>query len=180
MLRAWAAILVVASVLLGCGSDDPESRPADAAQLKGAPPPIAALHRQGNELLDGGPEAFEQRLRELKGYPVVVNKWASWCPPCRAEFPYFQNQAAKRAKKVAFIGVDSNDNDDDAREFLAEYPVPYPSYKDPSLEVAAVFKGQLAFPTTAFYDSKGELAYVKQGGYRDEADLVADIERYAR
>ena len=42
------------------------------------------------------------------------------------------------------------------------------------------FKGQLAFPTTAFYDSKGELAYVKQGGYRDEEDLVADIKRYAR
>ncbi len=178
--RWSAAFLLVLAALAGCGSDDPESTPADPAQLKGAPPPIAALHEQGNELLDGGADAFRARLAELKGYPVVVNKWASWCPPCRSEFPFFQKQAAQRAKDVAFIGVDSNDNDGDAREFLEEYPVPYPSYKDPSLEVAEVFKGQIAFPTTAFYDSKGKLAYVKQGGYREEDDLVADIERYAR
>jgi len=178
--RPLVAVLAAAVALGGCGSDDPESTPAPASQLKGAPPQLAALHAQANELLDGGADAFKARLAKLKGYPVVVNKWASWCPPCRAEFPFFQKQAARRAKEVAFIGIDSNDNDDDARQFLEEYPVPYPSYKDPSLEVAAVFKGQLAFPTTAFYDSKGELAYVKQGGYRDEADLVEDIERYAR
>jgi cytochrome c biogenesis protein CcmG, thiol:disulfide interchange protein DsbE len=178
--RWFAASLLVVALLSSCGSDDPESAPADPAQLKGAPPPIAALHEQANELLDGGADAFKARLTEIKGYPVVVNKWASWCPPCRSEFPYFQKQSARLAKTVAFIGVDSNDNDDDARNFLEEYPVPYPSYKDPSLEVAQVFKGQIAFPTTAFYDSKGKLAYVKQGGYREEADLVEDIERYAR
>jgi cytochrome c biogenesis protein CcmG/thiol:disulfide interchange protein DsbE len=178
--RWSAASLIVMLALAGCGSDDPESVPADPAQLKGAPPPIAALHKQGSELLDGGPDAFKARIAGLKGHPVVVNKWASWCPPCRAEFPFFQKHSARLARKVAFIGVDSNDNDDDAREFLKEFPVPYPSYKDPSLDVAQVFKGQIAFPTTAFYDSKGELVYVKQGGYRDEADLVADIERYAR
>jgi cytochrome c biogenesis protein CcmG, thiol:disulfide interchange protein DsbE len=168
------------SVLAGCGSDDPPSRPVDPAQLKGAPAPIASLHAQASELLDGGADAFEKRLASLKGYPVVVNKWASWCPPCRAEFPYFQEHAGRLAKKVAFIGVDSNDNDGDARDFLEDFPVPYPSYKDPKLEVAAVFKGQLAFPTTAFYDSKGELAYVKQGGYLKEQDFVDDLERYAR
>lgn len=166
--------------LTGCGSDDPPSQPVDTAKLEGAPPPLARLHAQANELLGGGPEAFRDRLAELEGYPVVVNKWASWCPPCRAEFPFFQSQAEQRGTRVAFIGVDSNDNDDDARDFLEEYPVPYPSYKDPSLKVAQVFKGQLAFPTTAFYDSEGELAYVKQGGYADEADLAEDIERYAR
>ena len=58
--------------------------------------------------------------------------------------------------------------------------MPYPSYKDPSLKIADTLKAVSAFPTTAFYDSKGELAYVKQGSYATEADLVADIERYAR
>jgi cytochrome c biogenesis protein CcmG, thiol:disulfide interchange protein DsbE len=177
--RLLAAALVLAA-LGGCGSDEPESTPADDARFEGAPAPIAALHEQANELLDGGADAFKARLADLEGYPVVVNKWASWCPPCRQEFPFFQRQSGRLAKKVAFVGVVSDDNDDDARAFLEDYPVPYPSYKDPSLEVAEVFKGQLAFPTTAFYDSKGELAYVKQGGYPSEADLVADIERYAR
>ena len=178
--RLLVALLAVVAALAGCGPDDPESTPADPAQLVGAPAPIAALHAQANELLEGGADAFKARLADLDGYPVVVNKWASWCAPCRQEFPYFQRQSERLAKKVAFMGVNSNDNDEDARRFLEEYPVPYPSYKDPSLDVADVFKGGLAFPTTAFYDSKGKLAYVKQGGYAEEADLVEDIERYAR
>ena len=86
----------------------------------------------------------------------------------------------KRAKTVGFVGVDSNDNDGDAEEFLRDYPVPFPSYKDPNLEIAAVFNAVQAFPSTAFYDSKGELAYVHQGAYPSEAKLAADIGRYAR
>jgi thiol-disulfide isomerase/thioredoxin len=178
--RPLLAVLAVLAAFPGCGPDDPPSQPVDPALLEGAPAPLAKQHDQANELLDGGPQAFRARLAALKGYPVVVNKWASWCPPCRAEFPYFQEHAGRLAKKVAFIGVDSNDNDEDARRFLEEYPVPYPSFKDPTLKVADVFNGGLAFPTTAFYDSKGKLAYVKQGGYREEQDLVADLERYAR
>lgn len=177
-------MLAATALLAGCGSEDPpsEAQPPEVQKqkLKGAPPPLAELHDQANELLDGGAEAFKARLDKLKGYPVVVNKWASWCPPCRAEFPYFQKHSIRLGKKVAFIGVDSNDNDGDAAEFLADYPVSYPSYKDPQLKVAEVFKGQIAFPTTAFYNSKGELAYVKQGGYLKEEDLVEDLERYAR
>jgi cytochrome c biogenesis protein CcmG/thiol:disulfide interchange protein DsbE len=181
-VRRLVAIAVCASVaLVACGSDDePQSAAVRPAKLAGAPAPLAKLHSQANELLDGGADAFEKRLEQLRGYPVVVNKWASWCGPCRFEFPFFQKQATKRAKNVAFVGVDSNDNDGDAKDFLADYPVPFPSYKDPSLEIAAVFNAVQAFPSTAFYDSKGELAYVHQGGYTTEAKLAADIERYAR
>ena len=78
------------------------------------------------------------------------------------------------------LGVNSNDNDASAADFLAQYPVPYPSFKDPDLEVAGVFNGVAAFPSTAFYDSRGELAYLKQGGYASEDELAEDIERYAR
>jgi cytochrome c biogenesis protein CcmG, thiol:disulfide interchange protein DsbE len=167
--------------VVACDSDEqPPSRPAQAAELAGAPAPLAALHEQSNELLGGGAKRFEQRVRALRGYPVVVNKWASWCGPCRFEFPFFQQQAGKRAKSVAFLGVNSDDNDGNAKKFLADFPVPFPSYKDPTLEVAATFNGVQAFPTTAFYDAKGDLAYVHQGGYASEAKLAADIERYAR
>ena len=110
----------------------------------------------------------------------MVNKWASWCGPCRAEFPYFRDQAKRRKGDIVFVGVNSNDNDGDARDFLADNPVPYEHFKDPKLEVAASFNGVQAFPTTAFYDSKGELAFVHQGGYPSEDALVEDIDRYAR
>jgi thiol-disulfide isomerase/thioredoxin len=176
-------ILLCALLVAGC-QDDPESAapPADQARerLAGAPAPLAALHREANRLLPGGPEAFEERLRGLRGHPVVVNKWASWCDPCRQEFPHFQRLSVELGREVAFIGVDSNDSAGDAREFLREYPVSFPSYDDPDQKVAQVFKGHLAFPATAFYDRSGELTYLKQGGYASEARLREDIERYAR
>jgi cytochrome c biogenesis protein CcmG/thiol:disulfide interchange protein DsbE len=177
--RIFVLLATILVVLAGCGADDPQSTPAAPDSFKDAPPPIAALNDQASELLDGGADAFKARLDKLKGYPVVVNKWASWCAPCRQEFPYFQRQSARLAKTVAFMGVNSNDNDDNAKRFLEDYPVPYPSYKDPSLDIAEMLEG-IAFPTTAFYDKKGELAYSKQGAYASEADLVKDIERYAR
>ena len=81
---------------------------------------------------------------------------------------------------MAFIGVNSNDNRGDAEEFLKEEPVPYKHFEDPKLEIAAAFNAVQAFPSTAFYDSKGELAFVHQGGYSNEDDLAEDIDRYAR
>jgi len=66
------------------------------------------------------------RLANLKGVPVVVNMWASWCPNCRAEFGYFQTSSKAYDGKVAFLGLDSNDNRGDAESFLRKFPIPYP------------------------------------------------------
>lgn len=153
---------------------------ADAREkLAGAPAPLAALHAQGNRLLPGGKDAVRDRLAELKGHPVVVNKWASWCGPCRAEFPFFQNVAVERGKEIAFLGLNSGDNQGDAKDFLADFPVPYPSYEDPNEKIATDLGAAAAYPVTVFYDAGGERVYVHQGGYASEADLVADIEKYA-
>lgn len=186
-MRPLALLLAAAALLAGCGRGDEASPldPAIVAERELPPPPsdlprdLRELRAQASELLDGGAPAFERRLEELEGHPVVVNKWASWCAPCRAEFPFFRSQALEREGEVAFMGVDSTDNRGDAAAFLTELPLPYPSYLDPELEVAEVFNGVAAFPTTAFYDARGELAYVKQGGYASEELLAEDIERYA-
>jgi cytochrome c biogenesis protein CcmG, thiol:disulfide interchange protein DsbE len=182
---AAIAVLVAAAMLAfsACGSNDDGAyggrAPDYAKALAGAPAPLAKLYSQGDRLLDGGADAFEARLAQLRGYPVVVNKWASWCGPCRAEFPFLQDLSAKYGKRVAFVGVDSNDSEDAARTFLSEFPQPYPSYNDPDQEIAQVLKATLGFPSTAFYDSNGDLVYLKQGGYASEEDMRADIERYA-
>ena len=183
-MRRVLAVLVCAAVAVGCGSDSPEGPATPPKRIATLPPDAPAelgeLRDQASTLLGGGKQAFERRLSELRGHPVVVNKWASWCGPCRAEFPFFANQAGRTGDRVAFLGVNAQDVDSDARKFLLTDPVPYPSYSDPEQEIAGVFKAKVAFPATAFYDAKGRLAYLKQGGYASERKLSDDIDRYAR
>jgi cytochrome c biogenesis protein CcmG, thiol:disulfide interchange protein DsbE len=183
-LPVLVCFIAIVSVAGGCGSSDTESAAPPKAEVEAAfakaPAPLRALYEQSNELLDGGPAAFETRLRELRGHPVVVNKWGSWCPPCRRELPFFQSQAVKRARSVAFLGVDAIDPVPEAKELLKKIPLSFPSYKDNDLKISAVFNGVASTPVTAFYDAKGELAYLKQGEYRSEQDLARDIERYGR
>ncbi|HEV2059053.1 MAG TPA: TlpA disulfide reductase family protein, partial [Solirubrobacteraceae bacterium] len=149
------------------------SRPLDDA-----PPQLAALHARVNALVPGGRAALETQLRALRGHPVVVNLWASWCDPCRFELPFFQRQAVKRGAQVAFLGVNSGDNRAEARKMSALYPMPYPSIEDPRQSVVAHY-GAVGLPVTAFYDARGKRVLVHQGRFSSEAQLAAQIERYA-
>jgi thiol-disulfide isomerase/thioredoxin len=179
---ALATLFLAALLCSGCGGSDEGgsggSHPDYAKALAGAPAPLAALHEQGNELLGGGIDAYEGRIAGLRGYPVVVNVWASWCGPCREEFPVLQKLSARYGKRIAFLGVNSEDSEDAAATFLREEPVPYPSYSDPDKEIFDSLGGR-GFPDTAFYDASGELVYLKQGQYTDGAELEADVRRYA-
>ncbi|HET9198062.1 MAG TPA: TlpA disulfide reductase family protein [Solirubrobacterales bacterium] len=181
-LFAACALALAAFLGGGCGGSeggDYGGPPPDYAKaLAGSPPPLAALHEQANELLGGGGDAYEKRIEGLRGYPVVANVWASWCLPCRQEFPVLQRLSARHGKKVAFLGVNSEDSDDAASTFLGEEPVPYPSYTDPDKEILASL-GAVSLPDTAFYDRSGNLVYLKQGPYRDESEFEADVRRYA-
>jgi cytochrome c biogenesis protein CcmG, thiol:disulfide interchange protein DsbE len=177
------SFLILVLAVAGCGSsaggDYGGRHPDYAKALAGSPPALAALHRQANELLPGGQAAYEARLARLRGYPAVVNVWASWCGPCRFEFQNFQRAAAAYGKRVAFLGVDSEDSDDAARTFLEEAPVPYPSYTDPDKSLAESIGASHGYPDTAFYDRTGKLVYLKQGPYVKDSELRADIRRYA-
>jgi cytochrome c biogenesis protein CcmG/thiol:disulfide interchange protein DsbE len=184
----FAALALVAVLVVGLtqarddGASGTLTRKFDLAQaqrdLAGAPAPLAKLHAQSAELLPGGPKAFRARLTSLRGYPVVVNKWASWCTPCRTEFPIFQRQATVQGKKVAFIGVNAGDSTDPAERFLSATPLPFPSYLDPDEDIAKTIRAPANYPITVFFDRSGKLAYVHQGGYRRESDLVDDMQRY--
>ena len=108
----------------------------------------------------------------------MINKWASWCGPCRAEFPIFQQVATERGKEIAFVGVNARDKRPAAERFATQYPVPYPSYDDPGEDIARALKAPSNFPVTLFVDADGKTVFTHQGGYRSAADLAADIDRY--
>src|ERR1700681_3319602 len=88
---ATLVVLVVVGLVQLAGSTPAPTPPSKLtlaemrARLSGSPAPLAALHAQAGELLPGGLHAVQSRLSALRGHAVVINKWASWCLPCRSE-----------------------------------------------------------------------------------------------
>ena len=161
---------------LARGPAGPPNAAAVKAQLTGSPPALAALHAQANRLLAGEP-ALAARIRSLRGYPIVINAWGSWCPPCRAEFGLFATASAAYGRRVAFIGADVGDDSSDAKAFLAGHPVSYPSYQMATRQLTGVVpQGVLGTPTTIFINRAGKIVAVHTGSYEVQGTLDADIE----
>jgi cytochrome c biogenesis protein CcmG/thiol:disulfide interchange protein DsbE len=181
---ALAALLAVGLVQLTRSSPAPAAPSGLTlaqmrARLEGSPAPLAALHAQASELLGGEARALDARLQALRGEPVVINKWASWCEPCRAESGAFQRAAVSMGREVAFVGLDSGDSSRaEPERFLRRFPQSYPSYYDQSGELGTAITDSANTPVTVFYDRAGG-RYIHQGPYLSAAKLEQDVRRYA-
>ena len=178
----WIATIIAVAGLAGCGAATPHnaapSQGTVTAAFKGSPAPLAQIHAQANQLLGGGSQAFEARLRELRGHPVVVNMWASWCEPCQSEFPTYQRASVAFGRQVAFLGIDAKDQNPSAKAFLGRFPVTYPSYTDPNGSIASAIGAYQAYPQTFFFNRQGKKVFDKAGPYLSAAALENDIRRY--
>jgi thiol-disulfide isomerase/thioredoxin len=96
------------------------------------------------------------RLSDLRGKPVILNFWATWCGPCRAEFPEFQKAAVDNADRLVMIGINNTsiDRADLVPDFLTEFGITFPIALDPDGEMTTLYQIK-GLPTTIFIDSNG-------------------------
>ena len=97
-------------------------------------------------------------LADFKGKPMIINFWASWCPPCQSEMPYFQEAFLEHGEAVSFIMADlvdgGRETESAARRFIAEKGYTFPVYFDPATRAASDY-GVMSIPTTFFIDGQG-------------------------
>jgi thiol-disulfide isomerase/thioredoxin len=117
---------------------------------------------------------YERAIAGLRGTPVLVNVWASWCGPCRDEAPLLAAAHESYGDRVRFLGVDILDQRASARAFMREFGWTYPSVFDPTGAIRDGL-GLLGQPVTLFYDASGELVATWSGPLTQEA-LDANLE----
>jgi peroxiredoxin len=181
-MRRLAAVLataaVTAGVLAGCGGDDgnwAKKCTTTDGVVECAPDKRPAVEPITGELLDG--TAYD--MAQQKGKVVVVNFWGSWCAPCRAEADDLENTyQATKDRGVSFIGVNSRDDRDAAREF-ERGRVTYPSLYDFPGQVGIQFDvTNVSMPATLIIDRQGRIAVALRQA-TTEAQLKPLVEKVA-
>lgn len=152
-----ATVLGVALLTAACGGGSPQGGTSSGPLL-----PATADALPGFDLAK-----FRLLLAELKGTPVVVNIWASWCGPCISEAPHLASLARETAGKVQFLGVDIIDKRPPARAFIHRYGWIYPSVFDPTGSIRDGL-GYLGQPITLVFDPSGQQVFVYSGPVTDD------------
>ena len=102
-------------------------------------------------------EGAKISMEDLRGKPVIINFWASWCPPCRIEAPLLERTwRAYKNRGLIFLGINIQDRKEDALSYIREFDVTYPNGPDPTGEITIDY-GVSGLPVTFFISRKGEV-----------------------
>jgi cytochrome c biogenesis protein CcmG, thiol:disulfide interchange protein DsbE len=159
---------LIALLAYGLGSNEPD-RGIEAALARGER--VDAPELELERLTGGGTGSLD----DYRGRVVVLNVWASWCEPCRAESPLLQrwHERIARGGEGTVLGVDVLDVSSDARAFAREHGLTYPMLRDPDGESLEAL-GVVAYPETFVVDRRGRIAATKRGPV-DDAWMRAEV-----
>ncbi len=156
------ALLVGFLVLLALGM----RRSALGPVSEGQAPPFTL------QLYDGG----QFSLTDHRGHVVVINFWASWCPPCREEAPVLERVWRRyKDKGVMFVGVGYLDTEPEALAYIEEFDLTYPNGPDIGTKISRAYRIR-GVPETFFVNREGQIAQIKIGPLM-ESELVGILER---
>jgi thiol-disulfide isomerase/thioredoxin len=162
-----AALVVSVLILSACTANGPSPH-GESAVLASNAASASLLPDDAYALPAFGVEDYQALLAQLRGTPVVVNIWSSWCGPCRREASDLADAAAHDGDHVQFLGIDILDERTAAVRFMKEFGWTYPSVFDAAgaIRTSLGFIGQ---PDTVFYDAKGRAVSTWSGPLTAEA-----------
>lgn len=180
--RGLGALLgALALVAVGCsGSTEGADSTTATTPRNGGATPQATTEDEATtsvplvevEDFDGEPVT----MADYRGTPLLVNFWASWCPPCVAEMPDLEAVHQASEGEVAFVGVNTQDTREQASALVEETGVTYDLVRDPDGELFRAF-GVFGMPTTFYVDASGDVVH-QHTGLLTREDLVADLEEH--
>jgi cytochrome c biogenesis protein CcmG/thiol:disulfide interchange protein DsbE len=154
--------VLAVSVVAGSCARRPDPGPA-----AGPEPTTSLLPTTPTALPEFTPERFQALLAQLRGTPVLVNFWGSWCGPCYQEAPDIAKASKAFEGRVQFLGVDINDQVGPAREFIEEFGWTFPSVSDPTNAILASMDLTGA-PVTIVFDASGTRVFNWVGGITED------------
>lgn len=138
---------------------------------------VAAVGKRAPKFLLERPDGGDLSYRAFAGKPLVMNVFASWCPPCRVELPLIIATAHRRMPKIAFLGVDAQESSQIATTFARAMKLPYAIAIDHG-QFAASY-GAVSLPITVFVDRRGIVRAIQHGAIDGDA-LDRDLALIAR
>ena len=182
---AAVVVMVGVAVTAGCTSSKPSGDDLErlrlAAHLDPCPTTDASAPSADHGLPDltfdclgDGPKV---PLADLRGSPVLVNVWGSWCGPCQREVPALQRVHTEAKDRVLVLGVDTEDSDASALDFAAHADMTYPSVVDESGTFHRAL-GRSTVPMTLFVNSEGEVVHTSYGQFHGADDIRTQVARY--
>lgn len=151
------------------GTDHEDGGTTDTATNEDSATPVPDLEV---EAFDGDTVTID----DYRGTPLVVNFWASWCPPCVAEMPDLEAVHQASNDQVAFVGVNTQDTVEAAEDLVEQTGVTYDLVRDPDGELFRAF-GVFGMPSTFYVDASGAIVH-QHTGLLTRDDLVDDLEAH--